>query len=333
MGQLNRHRFAPGHTARWVSDIGNAWWLALLVLLALVGYAQAQDASTSGLPSIATLNARIQGLEPQDGTTLDEVAQRDLDALKAARQTLSTLQEMQAEMATLEQRIASAPADIETLKQSLQDDASPAPDLTFESLDALTTSELASRLQEALDTLQKQQDRLSEVNTQLINTQTLPERAQQSIAEAMRTLESSRQALENLADGPADAPQRLQRIAEMRLADLTLRYQQSALNANSRLRELAQLRQDQLNRQITQQEARLAMLQAVLDRKRRVQSEQAIKAAAAGGPQVETEHPVVKQAREVNRELSLELLKATELSNTLARDGLEVRRQLDPHSE
>ncbi len=329
MGQLNRHRFAPGHTARWVSDIGNAWWLALLVLLALAGYAQAQDASTSDLPSIATLNARIQGLEPQDGTTLDEVAQRDLDALKAARQTLSTLQEMQAEMATLEQRIASAPADIETLKQSLQEDASPAPDLTFESLDALTTSELASRLQEALDTLQKQQDRLSEVNTQLINTQTLPERAQQSIAEAMRTLESSRQALENLADGPADAPQRLQRIAEMRLADLTLRYQQSALNANSRLRELAQLRQDQLNRQITQQEARLAMLQAVLDRKRRVQSEQAIKAAAAGGPQVETEHPVVKQAREVNRELSLELLKATELSNTLARDGLEVRRQLD----
>ena len=332
MGQVNGHGLAPGDAAPWARRVVHAkWWalLVLLVLLALTGQAPAQDASTPDLPSIAALNSRIQSLEPQEGATLDEATQRDLEALKSTRQTLSKWQDMQADMAALEKRVASSPADIEALKQSLQHDLSPASDMTLESLDSLATADLAARLQDALDTLQGQQDRLSEVNTQLINTQTLPERAQQSISDAMRALESSRQALENLADVPADNPQRLQRLAEMRLADLTVRYQQSALNANSRLRELAQLRQDQLNRQIAQQEARLAMLQAVLDRKRRDQSEQAIKEAAAGGAQVEAEHPVVKQAQEVNRELSLELLKATELSNTLARDGLEVRRQLD----
>ncbi|MGB8714281.1 MAG: mechanosensitive channel MscK, partial [Onishia taeanensis] len=274
------------------------------------------------------LEARIQALEPQDGAPLDDTTQRDLEALKATRQTLETLADLKDQMATLEQRIASAPAEIEDLQQALSGEASAASDLTFEALDGLSTSELDARVQEALTSLQEQQDRLSEVNTQLINTQMLPERAQQAIAEAMQTLEQD-QDPEGGGEGAADSPQRLERLAEMRLADLTVRYHQRALNANSRLRELAQLREEQVNRQIARQETRLAMLQAVLDRQRRAESEQVIQAASTGGPLVESDHPVVQQAREANSELSLELLKATELANTMAREGLEVRRQLD----
>nr|WP_192037168.1 mechanosensitive channel MscK [Halomonas sp. YLGW01] len=295
------------------------------------GRGQAQDAPSvpSELPEIATVEARIRALEPEKGATLDEAAKRDLEALKATRQALVKLTDLQAEMAALEQRIANAPAEIEDLQQALKGEASAAPDMTFDALEGLSARELDARLQDALSRLQAQQDRLSAVNTQLINTQTLPERAQQSIAKAMQTLESSRQALEGLAEEAADAPRRLERLVETRLADLTVRYHQRALNANARLRELAQLRQEQLNRQIARQETRLAMLQAVLDRQRRAQSEQVIEAASAGGPLVESEHPAVQQARQVNRELSLELLKATERANTLAREGLDVRRQLD----
>ncbi|MGB8714107.1 MAG: mechanosensitive channel MscK, partial [Onishia taeanensis] len=316
------------HAVSWVAFFG---WCLLLMLLVVVGQgpAHAQNTSMPELPEIDTLKARIQALEPEEGAPLDDAAKRDLEILKATREMLGQFSDLQAEMAALEQRITNAPEEIAALQQALKGEASAAPDMTFEDLAGLSISELDARLQEALSTMQTQQDRLSAVNTQLINTQTLPERAQQSIASAMQNLESGRQALEGLAEGAEDTPQRLERLAKTRLADLTVRYHQRALNANSQLRELAQLRQEQLNQQIARQETRLAMLQAVLDRQRRAQSEQAIAAASADSPLVESQHPAVQQARQANRDLSLELLKATERATTLSREGLEVRRQLD----
>ncbi len=314
------------HAPRCVAS--SCWWLMrwmLLVTLMVSGYALAQETQPTDLPDIDTLETRIEALEPEEGASLDDGAKRDLEALKSTLQVLEKIEDLQAAMATLEQRIADAPAEITDLHQELKDDVPAAPDLSIDGLERLSVEKLDARLKASMDTLKEYQDRLSEVNTRLTNTQTLPERAQQSIAEAMQALEKGRQALEGLPEGPT----RLERRAKARLADLTVRYQQRALSANSRLRELAQLRQEQLNRQIDRQEARLAKLQAVLDRKRRAQSEQAIKAASSDTSTMESEHPVVRQAREVNNTLSLELLKATELANTLARDGLDVSRRLD----
>ncbi|QJQ94941.1 hypothetical protein HIO72_06405 [Halomonas sp. PA5] len=179
--------------------------------------------------------------------------------------------------------------------------------------------------------LQQLQDRLAEVNAQLLNAQTLPERAQQAIAAAMQSAELSRRAVDELESQglAADEPRLVRRRVERRLAEFELLYHQRELSTNTRLRELAQQRRDLLSRQVEAQETLLAMLQSVIDRQRRLLSEQAIADAARDDPLIAAGHPVLARAQEINRDLSLELLRATDRTNSLVRLGIETRRELE----
>src|SRR5690606_16137000 len=75
--------------------------------------------------------------------------------------------------------------------------------------------------------------------------------------------------------------------------------------------------------------AALALLQNVIERKRRLASEQALADAVRDDPLLEEGHPVLESAQQVNRILSKELLRANDRSNALARESLSVRSKLD----
>ena len=70
-------------------------------------------------------------------------------------------------------------------------------------------------------------------------------------------------------------------------------------------------------------------MQSVIERKRRIASEQAIADAVRDDPLLEEGHPVLERAQQINRELSQELLRANDRSNVLVREGLAVRSRLD----
>ncbi|WP_346302239.1 mechanosensitive channel MscK [Halomonas sp. BM-2019] len=184
---------------------------------------------------------------------------------------------------------------------------------------------------EAVIELQRLQDRQAEVNAQLISAQTLPERAQQAISEAMQAVERARRAQEELEGrGLAqDDPRVWQRQVERRLAEVSLLLHQRELSTNTRLRELDQQRRDLLLQRQSRQESELSLLQNVIDRQRRLASEQAIADAARDDPLLEAGHPVLERAQQINRDLSLELLRANDRNNALLRESLAVRSQLD----
>nr|WP_246007561.1 mechanosensitive channel MscK [Halomonas nitroreducens] len=294
------------------------------------GLAQGQGEARS-LPDQETLQERLSALTPEEGQSVDEAAARDIDALRAAIEGLEELEAVKTQLADLEARVDQAPVELRELQRALASAPEEAPSASLEELESLELSELENRLAEASDTLQDAQDRLAEVETRLLGTQTLPERAQQAITEATRRIEEHRAEREKLAArGVAEEdPRRVQLRIEQALAEQRLKLHQRELATNSRLRELAQQRRELLRRRVASQEAHVLTLQRQLDSKRREKSEQAIARAVRDEPEGVAQHPLIVEAQQANRELSLELLRVTSRANDLVRQSQEVRRQLD----
>ncbi|GHE19950.1 potassium transporter KefA [Halomonas urumqiensis] len=307
--------------------------MACLAVLLIVagGIAEGQESrGQESLPDADRVEQRLAELQPEEGETPSREQTRQIETLEATREGLEQLSEMEERLTALNERVDSAPAELLRLKRELSEEASQTADLSSTGLDDLPLEELEERQQQAVQELQRLQDRLAEVNAQLLSAQTLPERAQQEIANAMQEAERLRRDLnESGGEDDSDNPRVWQLQVERRLADQTLLYHQRELATNTRMRELNQQRRDLLTQQIERQENELGMLQSVIERKRRIASEQAIADAARDDPMIQAGHPVVQRAQERNQELSLELLQINDRSNVLVREGLQVRSQLD----
>ncbi len=292
----------------------------------------ASEASLSPkLPSREEIESRLDERKPAEGETPSEGAQRDIDALNAALDAAQRLTAVREQFSRLETRVQEAPQELKRLQRELRDMQQTDQEESLDELEALSLEALEERRKEAQEALSGFQDRLAEVSARLLSAQTLPERAQQAIGEAMQRADESRRQLEELAAGQVaeDDPRRWQLRIERELAEQTLQLHQRELATNTRLRELDQEHRDLLERQVASQEARLATLQGIIDRRRREESEQAIAEAVSDEAGGVIGHPVVRRAREINRTMSLELLRATDRANRLVREGLEVRRQFD----
>ncbi|WP_133635629.1 mechanosensitive channel MscK [Halomonas ventosae] len=310
--------------------LGGLGWLALGTPSLAQEVASPRETPPE-LPSREQVESRLEERQPAEGETAGEGAQRDIEALNAALESLQRLEAVREELSRLETRVQEAPQELERLQRELREMEQMGQEETFDELEALSLEALEERRQEAEEALSGFQDRLAEVSTRLLSAQTLPDRAQQAIGNAMQRSEESQRRLEELDDSQVaeDDPRRWQLRIERELAETTLQLHQRQLATNTRLRELDQEHRDLLERQVASQEARLAMLQGIIDRRRRAESEQAIAEAVSDEDEGVVGHSLVRQAREVNRTMSLELLRATDRANRLVREGLEVRRQFD----
>lgn len=310
--------------------LGVLMCVALLVV-SPVGWAE----SGERVPSESALNERLAALESQEGE-LTAAQQREQAALEAALQAYERLKALEERQRALEQRVSQAPEQLLQLERELREAEEESQQLSVDSLSDMPLDVLEAQQSSAVIELQQLQSQLAEVNSQLLAAQTLPERAQQAISEALQRAETlrrehdAREAL--LADRQLSAREDAQLIQwrlERALAEQEVSLNQRELSANSRLRELAQQRRELLALQIDHQEQRLNLLQGVIDRQRRLQSEQAIADAARDDPLIAEGHPVVLRAQQVNQNLSLELLRATDRANAIVRENIEAQRQLE----
>ncbi|WP_404377229.1 mechanosensitive channel MscK [Vreelandella aquamarina] len=307
----------------------------LLMVAMLVNTVPAQALEIERVPPEAELNERLAAIESLD-TELTADQQRDQAALTAALQAYERLNAIEERQLALEQRVAQAPELLLRLERELSDAEEESQQLSVDDLSDMPLEALEAEQADAVIELQQLQSQMAEVNSQLLAAQTLPERAQQAISDALQRVETlrrehdTREAL--LADRQLSAREDAQLIQwrlERALAEQEVSLNQRELSANSRLRELAQQRRDLLALQIDHQEQQLSLLQGVIDRQRRLQSEQAIADAAKNDPLIAEGHPVVLNAQQINQTLSLELLRATDRANGIVRENIEAQRQLE----
>lgn len=287
------------------------------------------------VPEQAELTSRLAQLEAlEDGLTAQQASDRE--ALEAALDAYERLASVSERLAALEARVEEAPELLARLQRELNEAEEESQQLSVASLSDRPLDELETLQTDAVVELQQLQSQLAEVNSQLLAAQTLPERAQQSIAETLQRAESLRRQHDErealLADRQLSAlndARLIQWRLERALAEREVSFLQRELSANSRLRELSQQRRDVLLLQIEHQEQQLNMLQGVIDRQRRLASEQAIADAARDDPLIAAGHPVVLRAQQTNQTLSLELLRATDRANSIVRENIEAQRQLE----
>lgn len=298
-------------------------WL-LLLLLPMLAWAQAASAQESppAREAIAQRLETLTAVEQPDAGQQEEIA-----TLRATLETLDELAAVEAQRAELEQRFERAPQEMQRLERSLREAAGSAVP-SAAALEEIAPEKLEQRVADALDELQALQDRLAETNSRLIAAQTLPERAQAAIGEALARIEEARTALSD-DTGAEDSPQAWLLRSELRLAEAELALKRRELATNTRLHELAKLRHEALVRQVDDLEQRLTLLQRVLDRKRHQKLEAAIDESARRDPLIAAGHPAVIQAQTRNRELNLELLGVIDRYHRLEREGIKIRTQLD----
>lgn len=310
--------------------------MSLFTLLIIsIAVSSAYANTLDRVPDQAELASRLAQLEAlEGGLTAQQTS--DKEALEAALDTYERLASVSERLAALETRVEQAPEILTRLQRELNEAEEAAQQLSVADLSDRPLNELETLQTDAVVELQQLQSQLAEVNSQLLAAQTLPERAQQSIAETLQRAESLRRQHDErealLADRQLSAlndARLIQWRLERLLADREVSFFQRELSANSRLRELSQQRRDVLLLQVDYQEQQLSMLQGVIDRQRRLASEQAIADAARDDPLIAAGHPVVLQAQQTNQTLSLELLRATDRANSIVRENIEAQRQLE----
>ena len=256
-------------------------WIVTCLFLLLIASSAVSPLAHAALPASmvervpeqAELAARLAQLEALEGE-LTAQQTSDKEALEAALDAYERLTSFDERLAALETRVEQAPERLIRLQRELSEAEEASQQLSVAGLSDRPLDELEIRQSDAVVELQQLQSQLAEVNSQLLAAQTLPERAQQSIAEALQRAESLRRQHDErealLADRQLSAlsdANLIQLRLERALADREVSFYQRELSANSRLRELAQERRDVLMMQIDYQEQQLNMLQGVIDRR------------------------------------------------------------------
>ncbi|KXS37016.1 MAG: potassium efflux system protein KefA [Halomonadaceae bacterium T82-2] len=277
------------------------------------------------LPERGTVEQQLQTLEAVDKP--DSGQQSTMEVLRSVLTTLDKIKSVEKERNALEKRLEQAPDEIARLEREARDSERQALPSTTQ-LESLSREKLEEDVAQTLDELQTLQNRLADTNARLIATQTLPERAQTTISEALDKIEKLRMARDDQT-ATDDSPQAWLTQAQLQLAESQLALNRRQLATNTRLNSLAERRRDALMQRIDSVEARLNLQQAVLDQRRRQQLEAAVTEAASRDPLIAAGHPVVVKAQSRNRELSQSLLDAIDRRHTYERKGVRVRTQLD----
>jgi len=163
----------------------------LFVVVLLAETAIAQSTLIEGVPPQAELSERLAVIESlETEPTADQ--QRDQAALTAALQAYERLQAIEVRQQALEQRVSQAPEQLLRLERELNAAQEESLQLSVDNLSDMPLEALEAELADAVIELQQLQSQMAEVNSQLLAAQTLPERAQQAISEALQRAETLR---------------------------------------------------------------------------------------------------------------------------------------------
>ncbi|MEE4251759.1 MAG: hypothetical protein V2I38_14320, partial [Alcanivoracaceae bacterium] len=295
--------------------------VALLLLLPSLALANT--------PDLSTLESQLNELSSRE--TLTQSQTRDKEALESALRFANENKRTMQHLKALEERISQARSERNQIDQALSNRQPVNTAALEQQYAALEIRELARQLNDTLDELETLQEKQATVSSELINYQTLPERAQTILARDLQRSEILRQQIaansgrsSALSDAEVAALQ-----LELEAINSRMELSRRELWSTDSLRLLAELRQQLLSDQIADAELRLNVLQEEINKKRRARTEQLIEEALNQLPEHFSNTPLLNDAMQENRELADELLAMTEITNTLIRDNVRIENTLD----
>lgn len=299
----------------------------LIIQLFLVGATAAADELTDALKEaeakLETLAA--SSMPDTEKQELQEIYQNTIDYLRRSKAK-------EAELKELQDLLASAPEEIRRLRQRVDTIKPREIDSIRTAFENQSLEALETRLTEKVTTMFDWQNQLTAINSNLIASQTRPERTQaevtanqarnQAIAEELRLLQRQ-------TDGPRKTARTAMLKAEQRSLRDTSDLLRQELAVNSVLQELSSQRRALMSQQIADIELEIQALQDVINDKRLSQSEQTVSDTTEQALRGATNHDLLKTQGSLNRRLSEELLAATTEMGELTRKNIITKQQID----
>jgi len=286
--------------------------LSTLCLFVAPLHAQSLD-SLTGTPPAA------EG-EAKPALSLGEQTQRLLQQTETSNKRA---EELKALLAQAPKEITEAQRELAKLKASPDEDA--AERYAKQSVEALE-----QRLSARVEELSEWQKQFSAANSMIITAQTRPERAQAQIGTAQTRIQEINNLLKNGRESgkPLSEERRALLDAEIVSLNAQIELRRQELAGNSQLQDLGKARRDLLAERIARAEKETQALQALINEKRRAESEQTVAEFSARVQQAGSDKLLAAESAE-NLKLSDYLLRATERLNRLNQKNLQTRQQLD----
>ncbi|MHA7848087.1 mechanosensitive channel MscK [Serratia sp. D1N4] len=303
-----------------------------LLLFAMVFLPAIADAAQNGdIPSRSDIQSQLDSLNKQKTLTpAEKLSQQDLTQTV---ELLDAIDRTRQEANDLKQQLQQAPVKLQQITKALEVLKNPANEaLTRAELQPLSLRQLESRLYQTLDDLQNTQESLSTYNSQLISLQTQPERVQSTMYTASQRLQEIRNLLNDRSPGQAAlrSTQQVMLNTEQVLLNAEIELQRRSLEANTTLQDLLQKQRDYTTMNIDALDHRVQVLQDVVNNKRLTLSEKTAKEAQNPEDTTDIQHDrLVSKELDVNRQISQRLIAATEQSNTLFQQNIQVKNWLD----
>lgn len=289
---------------------------------------------------LAALTALSLNAMPTLAQTLDLTGSKpaaEAEAKPAAPSLAEQLQQQTEQTATARQQLeerkaqlAQAPKEISEARRALDSlKASPAVD-PAKRYARLNVEALDQRLAAQIAELAEWQKQLSAANSLIIAAQTRPERAQAAIGSAQARIQELNTQLKSTREGGKSLgeDQRALLGAEIDTLSLQIELRRQELAGNSLMQDLGKARRDLLAERIARAELETQALQALINEKRRAESEQTVAELSAKAQQAGSDTLLAAESAE-NLKLSDYLLRATERLNSLNQQNLRTRQQLD----
>ncbi len=287
-----------------------------------------QPSQGAELPSSAQLQSTLDSLAERK---LPEAEQKALQ--KTLEQTLSFINQAQASdqaLAQLKIQLAEAPRQISDAQRELTRLQGSPNKSVAQRYGSAPAAQLEQLLSERTAQLSTWQAALSEANSLLITSQTRPERAQAEISSSQIRLQAISGLLKNGKDnGKVSNPeQRTLLLAEQAALNSLLILRRSELAGNSQLQDIGSSQRDLLTERIARSEQETRELQALINDKRRLQSEKTVAALSAEVQKAGSDSLLASESA-ANLKISDYLLRATTRLNELTEQNLQTKQQQD----
>lgn len=294
--------------------------------------------SLIGLPAMAADNTPPSADQVQqslDGLANRKLPEADLKVVKTSLentlQFLASKADSEKQLADLKGQLADAPRQITENQRALARLKASSDKPANQRYGAYGTTQLEMLLNEQSTELAAWQKQMIDAKSQIITSQTRPERAQADLSKNQSRLLDIGTALKAGKESgkPVSDEHRGELLAEqaaLTAQNLLLRQQ---LAGNNLLQDLAASQRDLLAERIARQERDTLALQAMISDKRREQSEKTVAELSKDAGQAVGTDSLLSQESATNLRLSDYLLRTTDRLNALTRRNLEAKQQLD----
>ncbi|GAB3290246.1 mechanosensitive channel MscK [Parahaliea aestuarii] len=308
--------------------------LLTLLFLCLASQVQAQSSGGFSLPGISELEKKLTGDGAGNGEgqpTGDEAAADSGQYREILEQTLALRREIDANRETVDElktQENQAPRQRAELQQALDDAHHQQQQAWHKQYRQLSLAALVDELSRQLDALDVNQQKLAEVSSELTRAQTLPEQAQTTISDSLARMDDIHRQL-NRRNINLDELERTRLQTELVALETRIQLRDQELSVASTLEELAWMRKRVLEADEAIIQARLDVLQPMVNQQREETLGRDIDAADPSLPGELAEHPRFKEFQEHNNSLRDQIRQASDDVNDLIRAGVNAETRLD----